>query len=104
MQTYLGDLLAKGEVYALKNGDEYIGACEVRSSLTNEHVADVGMVVSPDHRRKGLGTYLLGQAKRIAKEGDKLAICSCEVDNIGSKKSIEKNGFISVHQMLLLDF
>ena len=30
--------------------------------------------------------------------------CIGEVDNIGSKKSIEKNGFISVHQMLLLDF
>jgi GNAT superfamily N-acetyltransferase len=104
LQNYLGDLLAKGEVYALKNGEHYLGACEVRSSQTNDRVADVGMVVSPDHRRKGLGTYLLGQAKRIAKENKKQAICSCEVDNLGSKKSIEKNGFVSMHQMLLLDF
>ena len=52
----------------LKDKKEILGTCEVRKSATNTNVADLGMVVSPDHRNKGIGSYLLGQAKKIAIE------------------------------------
>lgn len=62
------------------------------------------MVVSPAHRKKGLGTFLLGNAKEKAIKWNREPICSCEKDNIGSLKSIENNGFRSIHQMLMLEF
>lgn len=104
LRGYLGGHLAKGEIFILEEGEEIVGACEVRKSDSQKHIADLGMVVSANHRKKGLGTYLLGKAKEVAKSWDREPICSCEKDNIGSLKSIQNNGFRSIHQMLLLTF
>jgi GNAT superfamily N-acetyltransferase len=104
LRSYTGDLLSKGEVFVLEQGAEILGACEVRKSAVQPEVADLGMVVSVNYRRKGLGTYLLGQAKRISREWDRKPICSCEKENAGSLKSILNNGFRSVHQMLVMEF
>lgn len=104
LRGYLGDLLEKGEIFVLEKDKVILGACEVRKSASQLEIADIGMVVSPAHRRKGLGTYLLGKAKEVALSWDRQPICSCEKDNIGSLKSIQNNGFRSIHQMLLLTF
>ena len=54
--------------------------------------------------KKYLGTFLLGKAKETAREWNLHPICGCDQDNIGSLKSIHKNGFRNVHQMMLLKF
>lgn len=104
LKGYLGNLIEKKEVFLLEKEGEILGTCEVRISESEPSIADVGMIVSPNHRRKGIGTYLLGTAKKIALQWHKTPICSCEKDNIGSIKSIQKNGFRTVHQMLLMKF
>ena len=104
LNGYLGNLIARGEIFALEDGEEILGTCEVRKSESDSAVADVGVVVSSEHRRKGLGTFLLGKAKEITLQWNRQPICSCEKDNIGSLKSIQNNGFRSVHQMLLMEF
>lgn len=101
---YIGGLIERGEIFSLENEDKIIGTCEVRKSLTAPEFADIGMVVSPDFRRMGYGTYLLSQAKRIALEWGKTPICSCERDNTGSVKSIHNCGFVSLYQLLHIDF
>lgn len=101
---YLGDLLAKGEIFFLEENGEILGACEVRRRASDPTLADLGMVVSASHRKKGIGTYLLGKAKEVAYGWDKEPICSCEKENMGSLKSIQKNGFRSIHQMVLMAF
>ncbi len=104
LNGYLSDLIKKGEIFVFEDNDEILGTCEVRKRESEPGVADVGMVVSTAHRRKGLGTFLLGKAKEIAFQWNKKPICSCEKDNMGSLKSIHKNGFRSIHQMLSMDF
>ena len=102
LSGYLGNLIQRSELYFLNKGQEIIGGCEVRKSDSNADYADLGMVVSPAHRKKGLGTWLLGKAKSIALTQNKKPICSCEAENMGSLKAIEQNGFRSIHQMLLI--
>ena len=104
LEGYLGNLVGKGEVHINEEADEILGACEVRSSTSHPKVANIGMVVSPDHRRKGIGSYLLGKAKEMAIYRGLQPICSCEKGNVASLKSIHSNGFRSVHQVLLLEF
>ncbi len=104
LNGYVGNLIDRGEFFLFEDGEEILGSCEVRKSKSNTEVANVGMAVSPEHRKKGLGTFLLGKAKEIAIQWDKKPICSCEKDNIGSIKSIQNNGFRSLHQMLLMEF
>ncbi len=104
LQGYLSNLISRGEIFMLMDSEEILGTCEVRHSDSNPKVADVGMVVSTDHRRKGLGSFLLGKAKELAYDSNRSPICSCEKDNVGSLKSIRNNGFVSKHQMLLMEF
>ena len=104
LNGYLNNLIDMREVFLLENESEILGTCEVRKSESDPNVAGVGMVVSPAHRRKGLGKHLLGCAKEIAKGWNRQPICSCEKDNIGSVKSIQANGFRSLHQMVSMEF
>lgn len=104
LRGYLGNHIQRGEVFYLVQSDTIVGACEVRKSDSNEGIADLGMLVSPDFRRQGYGTFLLGKAKTIAHEWGCTSICSCEKDNVGSTRSIQKNGFRSAHQLLKVRF
>ena len=101
---YVDDLIKKQALFVLNDGSKIMGTCEVRTSESQPTVADIGVIVSPQYRKKGVGTYLLGKAKTIAIQWNKKPICSCEKDNIGSLKAIQNNGFRSIHQMLLLNF
>lgn len=51
-------------------------------------------MVVPEFRRRGYATRILGQALQIAHEklGIHLALVTCDDDNIGSIRTIEKNG------------
>ena len=101
---YISRLINKGEVFVLGKGEEIIGTCEIRESRSAPEFADLGMIVSPKFRKRGYGTYLLSEAKRIAKERGKEPICSCEIENMGSLKSIQKCGFVSLYQLLSITF
>ena len=101
---YINGLIKRQEIFSLEDDGKIIGTCEVRKSTSAPEFADIGMVVSPDYRRKGYGIYLLNKAKSIALEWGKTPICSCEKDNVGSKKSINNCGFVSMYQLLSIDF
>lgn len=104
LKEYLENLTHKREIFILELEDQIIGTCEVRKSETATAFADIGMIVSPDHRRKGYGTFLLNQAAKIAQEWERTPICSCEKSNPGSLKSIHNCGFISIHRLLSVVF
>ena len=76
-----------------------VGRVSIRHSLTAEleRVAGhIGYVVVPEFRRRGHATAILGHALRIAREklGVRRVLLTCDDDNIGSIRTIEKNGGI----------
>ncbi len=48
----------------------------------------------PEFRRRGLATRILAESLRIASErlGIRRALVTCDDDNVGSRRVIEKNG------------
>ena len=80
----------------LVDGGEYIGRVSVRQRL-NEHLLQIGghigYNIRPSKRGRGYGNKILELALRKAKEMgiDKVRI-TCDVDNIASRKIIEKSG------------
>ncbi|MEM6804294.1 MAG: GNAT family N-acetyltransferase [Bacteroidota bacterium] len=101
---YVGERIAKKEIYSLEHHAGIIGTCEVRNSPSSAQVVDIGMAVAPSYRRQGYGSYLLHQAKLIALTSGKTPICSCERENTGSFKAINHAGFRSLYQLLEVDF
>ena len=104
LEEYLHELIHRGEIHLLEASGNIIGSCEVRKNKASADFADVGMIVGEEHRRKGLGAYLLASAKAICYRYNLTPICSCEVSNVSSRSAIEKVGFISKHRVLKVRF
>jgi len=77
-------------------GDEYLGRIAIRHRLTPrllEVGGHIGYDVRPSARRRGHATEMLRQALAIAAGlGIERALVTCDVDNIGSRTVIERNG------------
>lgn len=83
-------------VFWLVEGGVYLGRVSVRHELT-EHLrkegGHIGYEIRPSQRRKGYGTKILELAlPRVRELGISPMLVTCDDDNIGSLKIIEKNG------------
>lgn len=76
--------------------DEFLGRVGIRHRLTPallEVGGHIGYDVRPSARRRGHATEMLRQALEVARGlGIDRALVTCDVDNIGSKTVIERNG------------
>ncbi|MDX2053656.1 MAG: GNAT family N-acetyltransferase [Polyangiaceae bacterium] len=80
-------------------GTRIVGRVSIRHAL-NEFFertgGHIGYVVVPEFRRRGYATKILANALLIARErlGIQRALLTCDDDNVGSIRTIEKNGGI----------
>lgn len=81
---------------AVNPDGEIVGRVSIRHHLTDQLAkigGHIGYVVVPAHRRKGYATALLKQGLTIARDlGIEDVLLTCDADNIGSRKVIEKCG------------
>ncbi len=74
-----------------------VGRASIRHSL-NEFLlrvgGHIGYVVVPEFRRRGYATEILGQSLQVARDkcGLDRVLVTCDDDNLGSIRTIEKNG------------
>ncbi|MCE9619040.1 MAG: GNAT family N-acetyltransferase [Planctomycetes bacterium] len=78
-------------------GDRIVGRTSIRHSLNDflERVGGhIGYAVVPEFRRRGYATEILRQSLQIAHKqlGIRRVLVTCDDDNVGSYKTIEKNG------------
>ena len=78
-------------------GTRIVGRVSIRHRLTPDLErlgGHIGYVVVPEFRRLGCATAMLGQALEIARDrlGLHRVLVTCDDDNVGSIKVIEKNG------------
>ena len=104
LESYIKRLIDRNEIHLLKNNGKIIGSCEIRKSLTQPAIADLGVIVDKAFRLKGIGSWLMAQAKKMGLSEGNTPICSCEHANIGSKKMIENAGFVSTNMVLKISF
>ena len=79
-------------------GARIVGRASIRHSLSEflERVGGhIGYVVVPEFRRQGYATAILRLSLQIAREkcrGTDRILVTCDDDNLGSIRTIEKNG------------
>ncbi|GAA4588507.1 putative acetyltransferase [Actinoplanes octamycinicus] len=80
----------------LTDGDEYLGRLAIRHRLTDrlrEGGGHIGYDVRPSARRRGHATRMLHDALPFARAlGITSALLTCDVDNVISRRVIERNG------------
>lgn len=104
LEHYFGGLITRGELYGLFDDDALVSTGECRPSSTQPAFADVGMIVSTDHRGKGIATNVLRCLIEETKSRGLEPICSTECTNIPAQKAITKAGFTAYHRILEITF
>ena len=61
---------------------------------------DIGMVVGPEHRHRGYGSYIVAHLKSLCLSNGWRPICGCSIDNLGSQRTLERAGFASSHNLV----
>jgi GNAT superfamily N-acetyltransferase len=69
----------------------------------NPPYGDIYMAVHEPDRRRGFGSYLVQELKRISYEMGKIPAARCNVDNVGSRKTLQKAGLLPCGRILLGD-
>lgn len=85
-------------LFAFNSNEEIVGRVSIRHELTDALLKDgghIGYAVVPKFRRNGIATKILELAlKYVATELTDIdkVLLTCDEGNIGSQKTIEKNG------------
>ena len=58
------------------------------------------MAVVEGERRKGYGSYLVQEVKRVCYEAGKRPSARCNRDNVGSRRTLEKAGMLPCARLL----
>jgi GNAT superfamily N-acetyltransferase len=67
----------------------------------NRPYGDIYMKVAEPFRRRGLGSYLVQELKRICYEGGNVPAARCNTQNIASRKALQKAGFVPCGHILV---
>jgi GNAT superfamily N-acetyltransferase len=66
----------------------------------NRPYGDIYMAVSESFRRRGVGTYLVQELKRICYEGGSVPAARCSPKNVASRQTLQKAGFVPCGHIL----
>jgi GNAT superfamily N-acetyltransferase len=66
----------------------------------NRPYGDIYMKVAEPFRRRGLGTYLVQELKRVCYEGGSIPAARCSPKNVASRKTLQKAGFVPCGHIL----
>jgi GNAT superfamily N-acetyltransferase len=66
----------------------------------NRPYGDIYMEVAEPYRRRGLGTFLVQELKRVCYEGGHVPAARCNVDNVASQRTLQKAGFVPCGHIL----
>lgn len=102
--NYAQRLIDQEQVFVLVKENELLGVGECRLSASQPPYADLGMITAKQHRRQGIGAFILARLKQECYRRNAKPICSCAADNLPSRKTIEKAGFITQHRLLDIQF
>jgi GNAT superfamily N-acetyltransferase len=66
----------------------------------NRPYGDIWMEVAEAFRGRGFGTYLVQELKRICREGGNVPCARCNTDNVASRQTLQKAGFVPCAHIL----
>ena len=66
----------------------------------NRPYGDIYMEVAEPFRRRGLGSFLVQELKRVCYEGGNVPAARCNPKNIASRKTLQKAGFVPCGHIL----
>jgi predicted acetyltransferase len=96
----LTDFIENEHVFLFINNEELLGCGIVIRTNTAWDYCDLGVWVNPSTRGVGVGSQIIVRLRAYAIENNLKPSCGCAIDNIASRKAIEKSGFVSRYNLI----
>ena len=91
-------------LFVLESNDAILGCGIAKPVIQGRPDVDIGMLVAPDHRRKGYGTHIVSFLKDYYLRQGKRPICGCGADNIASQRTLTNAGFFCEYRGLRITY
>jgi GNAT superfamily N-acetyltransferase len=69
----------------------------------NRPYADVYMKIAEPFRQQGLGAYMVQELKAVCRKGGNVPAARCNVDNLPSRRTLQKAGFVPCGNIVVGD-
>ena len=106
METDPPRLLVPGTLFFLTDGEEILGACEIRHFLNSgllKYGGHMGYGVAPKHRGNGYAAKMIKMAMPFMKEvGIEMCLITCVEENVASAKSILNAGGVLENEVEII--
>lgn len=104
-QAEVADYVSDRGLYLFEtHAGEPLGCGVMKRIVPSEPFVDVGMMVARPHRGHGLGTQIVAHVTRLALNAGYRPVCGCAVENIASRRSLERAGFRSIHRLVTFTY
>lgn len=100
----VAEYIEKGQLLIFEHDKEVAGFGIFARVIEGRNDFDIGMLVDVKYRRRGLGEYIIRYLADYCEQQGWHPVCGCAIDNIGSRRSIEKAGFIAGYRLLEIIF
>lgn len=101
-EAVLQELIASGNTYwALQVDGLVAGVGAVWYNRFQRKFVDIGMVVHPDYRRRGIGAFILQELSKVCEEKGLVPRAGCFVEHEVSRRTLERAGFEVSSEMML---
>ncbi len=93
-------MVKNGNILMYCRDSNLIGCGFLIKVIDNRNIYDIGMWVKSAFRKKGFATKIVAHLKGYCLDNSLIPICGCAADNLASRKTLEKNGFFSKHDLI----
>lgn len=97
IKTYLEK---DSRLFIYRINDSAIGCGIIKKIVACRDDYDIGMVVAPAHRQKGYATEIVNHLKHSCLRVGWNPVAGCSIDNLASKRTLERAGFATEHKLL----
>lgn len=93
--------LHAGRITIYEQDGAPVGCGLISPTREGADALDIGVGVLPAWRRKGVGEQIVRHLKLLClREHRMRPVCGCAADNIGSRRTLERAGFLTRHRLL----
>lgn len=86
-------------LYLCHENEQFVGCGYVIPITEKSPYRDIGMWVPTVLREEGYGTKIIASCLSLCEEKHIIPVAACDSNNLASRRTLEKNGFVTNHQL-----
>lgn len=103
-QEEIDEVITHHNLFIFEQDHDLIGIGLFQRVIAGRPEFDIGMLVTPKYRRQGYGTAIIDYLADYCQQQGWRPICGCAIENIASRRCLEKAGYLARYRLLEFTF